>query len=250
MLRGMVGEEITITGPSLDLHSGMYGGPAINPIRVLTRALADLHDENGRITLPGFYDGVEELSDEVRDQWRSLDHDGDKFLQSVGLSTPAGETDYSVLEQIWARPTCDVNGIIGGYTGEGFKTVLPSTAQAKISFRLVGKQDPLKIQEALYKHIEDRLPPDCTVSYKSKDGSPRHRHAGGCTSVSPGATGIKRRMAERRCVCRMRRLYPCSWTHQGHTGYGQSISRLYAGRRCDSLTERKVLTHELSQGYS
>ena len=172
MLRGMVGEEITITGPSLDLHSGMYGGPAINPIRVLTRALADLHDENGRITLPGFYDDVEELSDEVREQWRSLDHDGDDFLQSVGLSTPAGETGYSVLEQIWARPTCDVNGIIGGYTGEGFKTVLPSHAQAKISFRLVGKQDPLKIQEALYKHIEDRLPPDCTVSYKSKDGSP------------------------------------------------------------------------------
>ena len=172
MLRGMVGEEITITGPSLDLHSGMYGGPAMNPIRVLTRILSDLHDDDGRITLPGFYDGVEELSDEVRQQWESLNHDDEAFLQSVGLSVPAGEAGYSVLEQIWARPTCDVNGISGGYTGEGFKTVLPSIAQAKLSFRLVGKQDPLKIQQALYQHIDERLPADCSVSYKSKDGSP------------------------------------------------------------------------------
>lgn len=172
MLRGMVGEEITITGPSLDLHSGMYGGPAMNPIRVLTRILSDLHDDNGRITLPGFYDGVEELSDEVRTQWESLNHDDAAFLQSVGLSTPAGETGYSVLEQIWARPTCDVNGISGGYAGEGFKTVLPSIAQAKVSFRLVGKQDPLKIQQAFYQHVQERLPADCSVSFVSKDGSP------------------------------------------------------------------------------
>ena len=172
MLRGMVGEEITITGPSLDLHSGMYGGPAMNPIRVLTRILADLHDADGRITLPGFYDGVEELSDEVREQWQSLQHDGTAFLESVGLSEPAGEKGYSVLEQIWARPTCDVNGISGGYAGEGFKTVLPSVAQAKVSFRLVGKQDPVKIQQAFYDHVQARLPADCTVSYQTKDGSP------------------------------------------------------------------------------
>ncbi|MGQ7844825.1 M20/M25/M40 family metallo-hydrolase [Granulosicoccus sp. 3-233] len=172
MLRGMVGEEITITGPSLDLHSGMYGGPAINPIRVLTRILADLHDDEGRITLPGFYEGVPELPEDVRAQWASLQHDDAGFLESVGLSKPAGEADYSVLEQIWARPTCDVNGIAGGYSGEGFKTVLPSRAMAKVSFRLVGNQDPVSIQQALYKHIEDRLPPDCTASYLSKDGSP------------------------------------------------------------------------------
>ncbi len=171
MLRGMVGEEITITGPSLDLHSGMYGGPAINPIRVLTRILADLHDDQGRITLPGFYDGVPEIPEEVRAQWASLHHDDTGFLESVGLSKPAGEADYSVLEQIWARPTCDVNGISGGYTGDGFKTVLPSKAMAKVSFRLVGDQDPIQIQQALYKHIEDRLPPDCTASYLTKDGS-------------------------------------------------------------------------------
>lgn len=171
MLRGMVGEEITITGPSLDLHSGMYGGPAMNPIRVLTRILADLHDDQGRITLPGFYDGVPDIPDEVRQQWASLNHNDTEFLNSVGLSDAAGEPGYSVLEQIWARPTCDVNGISGGYTGEGFKTVLPSKAMAKVSFRLVGDQDPVKIQQALYKHVEARLPPDCEVSYLTKDGS-------------------------------------------------------------------------------
>jgi len=172
MLRGMVGEEVTITGPSIDLHSGMYGGPAINPIRVLNRILAELHDDNGRITLPGFYDGVEELSADVREQWKSLQSDDDDFLTAVGLSTPAGEQGYSVLEQIWSRPSCDVNGINGGYTGEGFKTVLPSIAQAKVSFRLVGKQDPKKIQQAFYQHVESRLPPDCAASYNTKDGSP------------------------------------------------------------------------------
>lgn len=171
MLRGMVGEEITITGPSLDLHSGMYGGPAINPIRVLARILADLHDDSGRITLPGFYDGVPELDDTIRQQWASLNHDGEAFLQNVGLSEPAGERGYSVLEQIWARPTCDINGISGGYAGEGFKTVLPSKASAKVSFRLVGSQDPHAIQQAFYQHVKERLPQDCSVEFKTKDGS-------------------------------------------------------------------------------
>ncbi|MFK7856012.1 MAG: dipeptidase [Granulosicoccus sp.] len=171
MLRGMVGEQVTITGPSLDLHSGMYGGPAINPIRVLTRILSELHDDQGRITLPGFYDGVAELSDAQREQWDSLKHDDDGFLKGVGLSTPAGESGYSVLEQIWARPSCDINGINGGYTGEGFKTVLPSIATAKISFRLVGDQDPDLIRQAFYDHVNDRLPPDCSAEFASKDGS-------------------------------------------------------------------------------
>jgi len=172
MLRGMVGEEIEISGPSLDLHSGMYGGPAINPIRVLTRILSDLHDEDGRITLEGFYDGVDEIPDQIRQQWKQLDHDDAEFLGQVGLSHPAGESAYTALEQIWARPTCDVNGIEGGYTGDGFKTVLPSKATAKISFRLVGSQDPDKIRKAFQDHVNARLPPDCSVTYKSKNGSP------------------------------------------------------------------------------
>ncbi len=171
MLRGMVAEEITITAADRDLHSGMYGGPAINPIRVLTRILAGLHDETGRITLPGFYDGVPDIPSEVKAQWDALGFDAKKFLGEVDLNTPAGEEGYSALEQIWARPSCDINGIWGGYTGAGFKTVLPSKASAKVSFRLVGDQDAPKIAETFRQYIRDSLPPDCTVTFNSKDAS-------------------------------------------------------------------------------
>jgi acetylornithine deacetylase/succinyl-diaminopimelate desuccinylase-like protein len=172
MLRGMVGEEVTITAANKDLHSGLYGGPAINPIRVLTRILSNLHDENGRITLPGFYDGVTEIPDSVKAQWESLGFDADAFLGAVGLSHPAGEGGYSALEQIWARPTCEINGINGGYTGPGFKTVLPAKAMAKVSFRLVGDQDPDKIQDTFEKYVRESLPPDCSVKFISKNNAP------------------------------------------------------------------------------
>ncbi|WIV51798.1 M20/M25/M40 family metallo-hydrolase [Marivivens sp. LCG002] len=172
MLRGLCGEELTVTGPNKDLHSGMFGGPAANPIRVLTRILAGLHDDNGRVTLPGFYDGVEELTDALKAQWEGLGFDADGFLGGVGLSTPAGEKGYTALEQIWSRPTCEFNGITGGYTGEGFKTVLPSIASAKVSFRLVGTQDPHAIRKAFRAYVADMLPPDCSVSFKEHGAGP------------------------------------------------------------------------------
>ncbi|MEZ5676660.1 MAG: M20/M25/M40 family metallo-hydrolase [Thalassovita sp.] len=172
MLRGLLGEDFTITGPDRDLHSGMYGGIAMNPIRVLTRILADLHDDTGRITLPGFYDDVPELPDEVRAQWQSLNFDHASFLGEVGLKAPAGEQDRTPLEMIWSRPTCDVNGIWGGYTGAGFKTVLPSKASAKVSFRLVGQQDPDKIRKAFRAYIESRLPEGFSIEYRTEKGSP------------------------------------------------------------------------------
>ena len=171
-LRGMTCEDFTITGPDRDLHSGMYGGVAMNPIRVLTRALADLHDDTGRITLPGFYDGVEELSDEMRAQWQGLGFDHAAFLGDVGLKHPAGEQDRMPIEMLWSRPTCDVNGIWGGYTGDGFKTVLPSKASAKVSFRLVGKQDPDAIRKTIRSYLEDRLPEGFKVEYRTEKGSP------------------------------------------------------------------------------
>ena len=171
MLRGLLGEEITITGPNKDLHSGMYGGPAINPIRVLSKIIASLHDNQGRVTVPGFYDGVPELTDELRAQWEGLGFDHSTFLGDVGLSEPAGEQDRTPLEMIWSRPTCEPNGITGGYTGDGFKTVLPSKASAKISFRLVGQQDPLKIRESFRKMVADMLPPDCSVSFSGHGAS-------------------------------------------------------------------------------
>lgn len=165
MLRGLLGEEIKITGPNKDLHSGMYGGIAMNPIRVLSRIVASLHDETGRITIPGFYDGVPELSDELEAQWQGLAFNHQQFLEDVGLSLPAGEQNRTPLEMIWSRPTCEVNGIWGGYTGDGFKTVLPSEANAKISFRLVGTQDPLAIRENFRTMVSDMVPADCEVSF-------------------------------------------------------------------------------------
>lgn len=172
MLRGLLGEEVTVTGPDKDLHSGMYGGAAINPIRVLARIIASLHDENGRITVPGFYDGVDELPASVRAQWEGLGFDADGFLKAVDLSEPAGESGRSVLEMIWSRPTCEVNGFSGGYTGDGFKTVLPSKASAKISFRLVGHQDPIAIRKSFRALVRDALPPDCSVEFADHGAAP------------------------------------------------------------------------------
>ncbi|GAA6182121.1 M20/M25/M40 family metallo-hydrolase [Shimia sp. NS0008-38b] len=171
MLRGLLGEDFTITGPSRDLHSGMYGGIAMNPIRVLSKILAGLHDETGAVTLPGFYDDVPELPDHIRAQWQGLNFDHATYLGDVGLKSPAGELDRTPLEQIWSRPTCDVNGIWGGYTGDGFKTVLPSQASAKLSFRLVGQQDPDKIRDAFRSYLEGQLPEGFTVEYRTEKGS-------------------------------------------------------------------------------
>ena len=172
MLRGLLGEEITLRGPNKDLHSGMYGGAAINPIRVLARIIASLHDDTGRITVPGFYDGVSELPDAVRAQWQNLAFDHARFLGDVGLSVPAGEADRTPLEMLWSRPTCEVNGIWGGYTGDGFKTVLPAEAHAKISFRLVGGQDPDVLRESFRAYVRTMLPADCTVEFAGHGTSP------------------------------------------------------------------------------
>ena len=171
-LRGLVGEEITIQAASRDLHSGMYGSAAANPIRILSNVLAGLHDDEGRITLPGFYEGVPEVPEDIKSMWDGLGFSEDEFLGEVGLSIPAGEKGYSVLEQIWARPTCEFNGIEGGYTGEGFKTVIPAIASSKVSFRLVGTQDPEKIRAAFREYVKGAVPKDCSVSFEEHGGSP------------------------------------------------------------------------------
>ena len=165
MLRGMMQEEVVIKAADRDLHSGMYGGPAQNPIRVLSKILASLHDETGTVTLPGFYDGVAPISNELKAQWENLGFDAKGFLGEVNLSVPAGEQGFSALEQIWARPTLEFNGIDGGYTGEGFKTVLPAQASTKISARLVGDQDPAKINQALRDRVLEMLPADCEAEF-------------------------------------------------------------------------------------
>ncbi|HTV32422.1 MAG TPA: M20/M25/M40 family metallo-hydrolase [Methylocella sp.] len=171
MLRGLVLEEVVIRAANRDLHSGMFGGPAVNPIHVLARIIAGLHDDKGAVTLPSFYSGVGELPEEIAVQWQNLDFRGDAFLGGVGLSVPAGELGRNILEKLWSRPTCDVNGIIGGYTGKGSKTVLPAQASAKFSFRLVGAQDPVKIAETFRAYVKGRLPADCHAEFISHGAS-------------------------------------------------------------------------------
>jgi acetylornithine deacetylase/succinyl-diaminopimelate desuccinylase-like protein len=171
-LRGLVYEEVTLTCADRDLHSGLFGGAAQNPLRVLARILADMHDDDGRVAIPGFYEGVNELPPDIRDDLRALDLTPEEFLGSVGLKVPAGEKDRMVIEQIATRPTAEINGMLGGYTAEGAKTVIPAQAMAKVSFRLVGTQDPEKIREAFRAFVRTRLPADAKVGFKSFAGAP------------------------------------------------------------------------------
>ena len=172
MLRGLAGEEVVIRAADKDLHSGHYGGLAANPIRVLAKILASLHDDQGRVTLTGFYDDVAELPDSLRAQWQGLAFDHAKFLGDVGLSLPSGEAGRTPIEMIWSRPTCEFNGISGGYAGAGFKTVLPAEARAKVSFRLVSGQDPETVRAAFRAHVRALLPADCRAEFTEHGSSP------------------------------------------------------------------------------
>ena len=170
-LRGLLHDAVTITGPAVDLHSGLYGGAAMNPIRVLAGIIADLHDRTGRIAIPGFYDGVKELPKATRQQWAKLKFSERKFLAEVGLRERAGEARRSLLEQIWSRPTAEVNGIIAGYTGAGTKTVIPSQAAAKFSFRLVAGQDPMRLRKAFHGFVRARLPVGVKADFHPEGGA-------------------------------------------------------------------------------
>ena len=172
MLRGMTYAQVTLKAANRDLHSGLYGGSALNPINALTRILGELQDANGRIQLPGFYDKVKPVSNAQRAQWDALGFDEHAFLGKIGLEAPAGERGYSALERLWARPTADINGIWGGYTGVGSKTVIPSEASAKVSFRLVPNQDPGEVMEQFERFVADRLPPGATVEYEGHTRTP------------------------------------------------------------------------------
>jgi acetylornithine deacetylase/succinyl-diaminopimelate desuccinylase-like protein len=164
-LRGLVYEDVKITCADRDLHSGVFGGAAANPIRLLTQILGAMWDENGRVTIPGFYDGVAELPADIKADLKGLDLTPEKFLGPIGLKIPSGEKDRMVIELVTTRPTAELNGIIGGYTGEGAKTVIPGQASAKVSFRLVGTQDPQKIRDNFRAFVNARMPSDCSVEF-------------------------------------------------------------------------------------
>ncbi len=164
-LRGLMAVEFEITAPSRDLHSGMYGGLVMNPLRIMGKILADLHDGDGRVLIPEFYEGVPVLSSELTQEWQNLNFNHSQFLEEVGLSIPAGERTATPIEMLWSRPTCEINGVVGGYTGDGFKTVIPSKASAKVSCRLVGNQDPAAILGHFKEFVTNRIPPDCSVAF-------------------------------------------------------------------------------------
>lgn len=174
-LRGLLYTELSVQGASHDLHSGLYGGAVPNPLNALARVLGELHDGDGRVRIPGFYDDVVEPDAETLRQWAALGADEAAFLKALELETPTGEAGRSLLEKVWSRPTCDINGTIGGYTGPGAKTVIPARASAKISFRLVPAQDPSKIAEAFRAFLAARMPAGCRWELKVDKGAPAVR---------------------------------------------------------------------------
>ncbi len=172
-LRGVTALEIKITSSKMDLHSGMFGGAVANPITALAQLLATLHDKNGHVAIEGFYDKVKPLEDWEREAWRKLPIDGDKeILNETGSPALFGEEGYSTLERLWARPTAEINGIGGGYQGQGTKTVIASHAMAKLTFRLVPNQDGPEILELAKKHLRKHLPPGVTMEITDGHSGP------------------------------------------------------------------------------
>jgi len=169
-LKGLVHERVTISAPNPDLHSGHYGAVAANPIRIMAAILAGLHDDHGRVAIEGFYDGVEEIPDAVRLQWRGLAQDPG-LLGDVELTGGIMEEGYSPLEAMWGRPTVDINGITGGNQGPSERSVLPGSATARLSFRLVAGQSPEIIRQLFRCYVENSLPKGCRVEFEGNGGS-------------------------------------------------------------------------------
>ena len=192
-MRGVVDAEISVTGPVRDLHSGSFGGGVPNPAHVLARLLAGLHDADGRVTLPGFYDDVVPLTPQERDLLARLPFDEKGWLRDAGDSPAVyGEAGYSTLERIWARPTAEVNGLWGGHTGPGGKTIIPRSAHAKLSFRLVADQEPAAVVASLAQFLEDFDPNGCQVTLTAGTGVRPCRSA-----IDSPAVAAARRAMER-----------------------------------------------------
>lgn len=162
-LRGLSYFQIDVQGPSGDLHSGSYGGAVVNPAMALARILATMHDDDGHVAIAGFYDDVSPFPERVIRGMRELPHSDDEFKREIGVKSLGGESGFTTLEKLWTRPTCEVNGLLSGYTGEGAKTVLPAKAMAKVSCRLVPDQDPERIEALFEEHVKKVAPDGVTV---------------------------------------------------------------------------------------
>jgi acetylornithine deacetylase/succinyl-diaminopimelate desuccinylase-like protein len=169
-LRGLAYFEINVVGPTVDLHSGAYGGAVINPATVLTRIVASMHDDNWHVAIDGFYDSVREWPAKVREQMHGLPFNESNFQSETGSPSLGGEKDFTTLERLWTRPTCEVNGLLSGYTGEGAKTVLPSCAMAKVSCRLVPDQIPAEIVKLMQAHVDKMTPAGVKATVKYLHG--------------------------------------------------------------------------------
>ncbi len=189
-LRGLAYVEVTLEGASRDLHSGLYGGAAVNPLNALAAILGGLHAADGRVAIPGFYDGVDEVPDGTSAAWDGLGFDEAAFLGEIGLGAPSGEAGRSALERMWARPAADINGIWGGYQGQGAKTVIARVAHAKVSFRLVARQSPAAIVAGFEQFVRARLPAGARASFQHFGAAPAIEVEAGSPFIAAAAEAL------------------------------------------------------------
>ena len=236
--------------PTATCIPALFGGAAQNPLRVLSQILGAMHDKNGKVTIPGFYDGVKELPKDIKAELAKLKLTPKEFLGGVGLKIPAGEKNRMLIEQISTRPTAEINGMIGGYTGAGAKTVLPAQATAKVSFRLVGDQNPKKIQAAFRKFVRERLPADAKVEFTNFGLAPAIQLPFDNPALVQGARGAQSRVGQDRGDGGRGRLDPDRGRLQARARHGHHHGRLRARRRPRAFAEREIRPHELSQGHA
>ena len=248
-LRGLVYEEVKITCADRDLHSGLFGGAAQNPLRLLAKILGALWDDNGRVTIPGFYDGVKELPADIKADLKALNLTAEQFLGQVGLKFSAGEKGRLVLEQITTRPTAEINGIVGGYTGEGAKTVIPGEAMAKVSFRPGGRagpgENPRRLPRLRARAAAGRLQGRIRQFRPGAGAAIVVRQSGADQGAHGAGRGVGQQGGGRGC----RRLDPDRGGLQARAGHGFTAGRLRARRRPRAFAEREVRPQMLPQGH-
>jgi acetylornithine deacetylase/succinyl-diaminopimelate desuccinylase-like protein len=219
--RGLAGLEFTLTGAGKDLHSGRHGGSVANPLHAMAELVAGLHDANGRVTVAGFYDRVRELTPDERSAIAALPFDEAKYLRQVGAPAAFGEAGYTTLERQWTRPTLEVNGMWGGYTGPGGKTVIPSEAHAKLTFRLVPDQDPDEIVALVTRHLEAHVPAGTRLSVSPGDHGARAAHIEADNfALKAAGQALEAVYGVKPLVVRMGGTVPIGELFQRHLGLG------------------------------
>ncbi len=233
-LRGILAVEITLTGPKKDLHSGVFGGAVANPAVGMAKLIASLHDDQGHVRIPGFYDDVLPLTEKERQQFRDLGFDEAEFKKELAITEVAGEVGFSTNERRWARPTCEVNGLFSGYTGIGPKTIVPSKATVKITCRLVPDQDPQKLTDALHAYLKSQCPPSLTFHFTSDHGCPGYVFDPNSPYIDAAAAAIREAWGvEKVCLIREGGSIPVVQTFKQVLGVGTLL--LGWGQNTDNL---------------